>query len=155
MTDETHQTVSLPEERELALPQIDRIIVKDVKERIILRRGKRKFNNLAHKIRKNRAATTSHWFQVSDVGNGHVIRKLEEIVPLLITVHGAGAKSATTISLHVTVDSGGSADELRALAVQLPVVVQIVNVKFTSPPANLEDILIRDRVTLLGYNLKR
>src|SRR5215469_6857670 len=85
-----HQSVSFSDESQLLLPKLNRIVIQDVKKRIILCSRERKFDDFSYEIRHNRTTTAAHWFQVRDVRNGHIVGKLEEIIPVLLSIHRPG-----------------------------------------------------------------
>src|SRR5437667_5740022 len=59
MDQKTHQAMSLRDESNLSLPEIYRVLVEDVEERVILRRGQRQLQNSADEERHHGAAAAS------------------------------------------------------------------------------------------------
>jgi hypothetical protein len=66
MNDETDEAVLLPDHRDLTLPEIDRIGVEDVEERVVLRRSQWKLEEPAEEEWHDRAAAAALGFEVSD-----------------------------------------------------------------------------------------
>src|SRR6266404_9375002 len=142
MRNKTHQSVSASHERQLLLPQVNRIVIHDVKEGIILRQRERKFEDFADKIWHHRATATSHWFQVRNVRNGHVVGELEDVVPILVTVHGPSPKSPGVVSAQIAIYLFRAAFKLLPFTVQAPVVIEIVDIEFEATPSDLTNIFI-------------
>src|SRR5258707_861870 len=90
----THQSVSSPDESQLFLPKLQRIVIQNMKERIILSGSERKLEDFANEIRHNRATATAQRFQMGDVWNRHVVRKVKGIIPVFISIHCPGAEAA-------------------------------------------------------------
>src|SRR5262245_26287040 len=92
MRDEANQTVPRENELDLSLPKSDRVVADDVKERIILGRRERQFQDVADEVRHHRTAAAALWLEMSDVRHRHVVREFEGAVPLLLPIHGSGPK---------------------------------------------------------------
>ena len=117
VNNKAHESLSYSDEIKLLRPQIDRIVIQDVKERIVLHCHDRKLDDFANEIGHDRAAATAHWFQMRDVGNGHVVGKFENVIPILSAIHRAGAKTSGAVPVHVAVDFCCSACKFVALSV--------------------------------------
>src|SRR5258708_13322465 len=89
----THHSVSSPDESQLFLPKVQRIVIQNMKERIILSGSERKLEDFANEIRHNRATATAQWFQMGDVWNRHVVRKVQRIIPVFISLHSPAPKA--------------------------------------------------------------
>ena len=69
MRNETDQAVSRPNQIDLLLPQADRVIPQDVKERIVLNRCQRQLKNVADEVRHHCATAAPLRFEVCDIGH--------------------------------------------------------------------------------------
>src|SRR5438094_2604666 len=125
-----------------------------MKNRVILTGGKGNFEDPSNKIGHHRAAPAALWFKVRHVGYGHVVGKLKRIVPVLVAIHGARAKPARIVSLHIFVDSIGLPQKLRLLPEKAAVVIQVMNVKFEAAASNFAHKAVRNLVALLGHDLE-
>src|ERR1700737_798835 len=117
MGNKAHQPVSLTQERQLLLPKIYRIVVENMEERIILGGGERQLDYFTDKVRHHRAASASHGFKMSDIGDRHIIRKFEDVVPILIPIHGPRAKTLAIVFAHVFINFSSAPDKFVAFAV--------------------------------------
>src|SRR5882762_7408099 len=126
-----------------------------MKERIILCGCQRKFDDFAYEIRHHRATAAAQWFEVCDVRNGHIVRKFEDVVPILLSIHGPGAKALSLVLVHVAVDFCRPARKFHTLSEETTIVIQVVDIEFTSAASDSGDILGRNLVTLLWDNLIR
>ena len=86
MDDKAHQSMLCPDYRDLLSPKTGRIVAQDMKKRVILSRGYRKFDNIADKERKNRATTASLWIQVRHIRDRHIVREIQRIKPINIPI---------------------------------------------------------------------
>src|SRR5208283_5157995 len=133
MNDEGDQPVMFPDEGNLLFPQFDRVVIENLKERVVLRARHRKLNDLSNEIRHDGAATASLRVEMGHVGNRHIIGELESVIPVRVAVEDAGSKALGAILPGIVVDALRSAQKLRMLSVQTAVVLQIVNVHFEAP----------------------
>ncbi len=77
------------------------------------------------------------------IRSGHVIGKLKRVIPIKVPVHGSRPKPASVIFSDVTVDFLGPAQKLGVLAIEISIVVEIVDIEFKAPVANLLNVAFR------------
>src|SRR5215469_3384866 len=82
MDDEIHETMVLHDQGDLLLPPVERIVVENVKQGVVLGHRHRKFEQFSVKERKDSAASTALRVKMRHIGDGHVIREIQCVVPL-------------------------------------------------------------------------
>src|SRR5271156_961974 len=132
MSYETYESISFPNEIQLHLPQVERMIIHDIEQRIILGGGERQFQNFPDKKRHHRTATAALRLQMSHGRYGHIVGKLVRIVPLEIAVHDSCTEPSSAKLFDVFINFLGSLQECVALVVESAVMAQIMHVDFTS-----------------------
>ena len=76
MNNYLHEAVFFPDEGNLLLPNLDRVVLQNVKKRVILHHSHWKFQHLSVEERKNGATASSLGIQMRHVGNRHVIGEI-------------------------------------------------------------------------------
>src|SRR5580704_18778555 len=104
MDNEANEAGFPPDKGDLLLPEPGRVVVQDIKKRIILDCGKRQFQDLADKEGENGATTALLRFQMSHIRNGHVIREVKRVMPIRISIHQSRAKTLRAESAPVGID---------------------------------------------------
>src|SRR5262245_48592622 len=155
MRNEAGEAVSLRDELELFLPQLDRMVFEDLKERVVLRGRQRQLDHFARKKWKHGAAAAALSLEVPHIGNRHVVRKIERLQPFEIAIQGSRTEAGCAEAPPVHVDAPGPPDELVAIHEQPTVVIQIVDIYLASTPADGVEKSLRHLVTTLGHDLKR
>src|SRR5271154_4883482 len=107
MRNETDKSVSFPDQGNLLLPEINRIVIQYLEQRIVLASGQRNLQYLADKVRKDCTAAAALRFQVRYVWHGHVVGKLVGVVPIEIAIHDSRAEALRAEFLDVLVDFPG------------------------------------------------
>src|SRR5437016_1926809 len=121
MRDETHKSVFLPNQVELFLPEVNRIVVQYLEERIILSSGKGQFEDLSDKKRHHCAAAAALRLQMGNIWHGHVVGKLVCVVPIEIAVHDSRTEAARAEFLDALINFLGSLEEYLSLLILLPI----------------------------------
>src|ERR1044071_656483 len=103
-----------------------------MKQRIILNGCQRHFDDLADEIRHDRAATTTLWFKMRDIGDRHVERDIQLFEPFLLAQHGAGTKTLGLQPAQVPVDLCCALGKLLSVVEKITVVVQVVEIGLES-----------------------
>src|SRR6516165_10008424 len=124
-----------------------------MKKRVILCGSKWEFDDPAYEIGHNRTTSATQWFKMGDVRNGHVVGKLEDIVPFLLSIHRPGAETSRVVPSRIAVNSSGPSCKFCALPVETSVMIQVMDIEFTSAAANSTNIFIWNVVTLLRDDL--
>jgi len=109
---DTNQPMVSLDTSDLFFPKFDGIITQDIEECVVLRTGKWKLDDLSDEVGHYRAAATVLRVEMRHVGNRHVIRELEDVVPVCVAVEDAGAKPLGTVFFGVIVDAIRPAQEL-------------------------------------------
>src|ERR1700733_6490593 len=68
VSNEAHQPVSFTDELKLRFPEIDRVIIQYLEDRVVLARSERDLQNFADKVRENSAASPSLRFEMCNIG---------------------------------------------------------------------------------------
>src|SRR2546426_8938399 len=97
----------LANEGDLPLPEINRIIIQDMKERVILSCGEGQLQNFVDKEGHYGAAAAPLGIQMRDIGNRHVVGKIQRVEPLWIAVERTGAETDRSEFLPKPVDRYG------------------------------------------------
>src|SRR6267378_4841482 len=153
MSQKADQPISSPNETQLLFPQINRVVLQYVKERIVLSSCEREFQDLPDEIGHYGATTAPQRLQMSNIRNRHVIRKLEQLVPFLLPIHRPGTKPVCAEPAKIAVDAGSPASELCSLQVKASVVIQIVDIEFAPSASDSMDIFVLHFITLFRDDL--
>src|SRR5215472_17908905 len=86
MDNDVDQSMALQDELDLLFPEIERVIVQDVKQRVVLRDRNRQLHKFLDEIWHHRTASASLRIEMPDVRYGRIVRKVECVVPFLITI---------------------------------------------------------------------
>ena len=97
--DKTRQAMFLGDQGDLPFPEINRVVVQNVEEQIVLRGGQRQLENLADEKGEDGAAVASLRLQVSEIGDRHVVGEVQRLEPLWLAVHPAKPRSPTSFTL--------------------------------------------------------
>src|SRR5690242_17568088 len=120
------QTMFCHDAARLALPQVNRIVLQDVEERIILSRCDGQLQDIADKKRHYGTATASLAFQMAYIRNGRVIFEVQSSIPVRVAIKDGRTKATRSILSSITIDLFRSAQELLPVAEEISVMVQIV-----------------------------
>ena len=108
------------------------MLAENVKERIVLNGCQRQFKYVADEIWHHRAAAAALRFQVSYIRHRHVVRELIRSVPIEVAVHSSCAEAARAESLGVFIDLSRSLEKILLLLIEVPIMVQIMDIEFES-----------------------
>ena len=126
-----------------------------MKDRIILAGGQRQFEYLAYEKWEDRATPAAFRFQMGNAGERHIVGKLISIIPIERPVHGSRTKSLCVVFMPVTVNFARPAEKLLAFPVEIPVVIQVVDIELESPLADSLNIFVGHFITIFRNNLER
>ena len=70
------------------------------------------------------------------VGNRHVVRKLERVIPICIAVKNPGAEPLGSEVAGIVVDTFRAAQEFRTVSVQAAIMFEVVNIDFKTAAGN-------------------
>src|SRR5438105_8650326 len=101
---------------DLLFPQLRGILIEDVEQGIVLRRGDRQLQGLTDEKWHHRATATSLWVQMTNAWHRHVISKVQGLIPILISVENGGTKAGGSVISAVSIDSFGAAEKEFAIA---------------------------------------
>src|ERR1700678_244228 len=155
MRDKTHQAVSLAQQGELLLPKVNRIVVQDLKERIILTGRQRYLQYFADEIGENGATTSTLRLKMSHVGHGHVVGHFISVVPIQVAIHHSRAETVGGEFFYVTINFLGPLQEQLALLIELAIVIEVVDVEFESAATDEGNVFVGNFVALFRDNLER
>jgi len=150
MDDEAHEAVAGEDERGLAFPDFDGVVVEDVEEGVVLDVGDGDFEEVADEVRHDGAAAAALRIEVGDVGDGHVVGEVELVEPVLIAVEDSGAETGGTEFAAVVVDFGDAFEELGAVVVEMAVVVEVVDGDFVAAGVDGVDVRVVNFVAFFG-----
>src|SRR5258707_6565809 len=154
MHNEANQTVLLKNKFDLLLPKIHRVLAEDIEQSVVLRGHDGNFQDFANKVRLSRAAAARLRIEMADIRPRHVVGAIEEFVPIEISIQNAGTITGGVEFPAVVVDASDAAKEFLAIAEEIPVMVEIVNVDLEAALAEGTQKLIGDFVADFGNNLK-
>src|SRR5215469_6416574 len=89
-----------------------------------------------------------------DVRYGRIVRKVERVVPFLITVEHSGSETFGPETLPVGIDLYRPLVKCFAVAVEMPVMVEIVYGHLESPLPNGVNVRRTDFISFFRHNLK-
>src|SRR5580704_2605626 len=101
----TGHSMLLADQPDLLLPKIRRVLLKDMKESVVLRCSHRDLENLSNKIRLAGTTAAGLGIQVAHIGHRHVVREIEFIVPIQVPVEHARAIAEGFELLAIVIDS--------------------------------------------------
>src|SRR5665213_2847735 len=125
-----------------------------MEKRIVLASGQREFQNLPDKIRHDGATSAALRFEPRRVGYGHIVGELESIEPILIAIHGSGAKATRLVLVHVRIDFLGSPKKLLPFLEKAPIMVQVMHVEFEAAAPDTRYLVLSHLITLFRNHLK-
>src|SRR5579859_2640674 len=117
MNYEAYQPMLVANQGDLLLPKLRGVITQNVEERVVLRAGHGKLDDVSDKVWHHRAAAATLRIEMCHVGNRHVIGELESVVPVCVTVEDTGAKPLGAVFPCVFVDALRTAQELRMIGI--------------------------------------
>jgi hypothetical protein len=148
------EAVLLTNEGNLPFPQIERVLTQKIEKGVVLRGGQRQLEKTTIDIRKHRAASAALWLEVRDIGNRHVVLKLELSTPLLIPIHHPRAKSLCRELPTISVDGADTVPEFSLTSKQVVIMTKIVHVDFVTPTSDLGQKCMQNGVRALRNNLE-
>src|ERR1700693_5478848 len=102
---ETGHSMLLKDQPDLLLPKIRGVLLKDMKESVVLRCSHRDLKHSSNKVRLRSATTSGLGIQVAHVGHRHVVREIEFVVPIQVPVEHARAIADGFELLAIVIDS--------------------------------------------------
>src|SRR3989442_632138 len=111
MNEKAGQAVLLCDGGDLSLPQFDRVVVQDVEQGIILGRRERKLEDPPDEERHQAATAASLSIQMPYAREGHVVGKLQGVLPSRVSVEHARTEPTCTISPCIFIDPFSAAQE--------------------------------------------
>jgi len=154
VNDETDQAVLLQDQFDLLLPKIHGVLAQDVEKSVVLSGNDRNFQNFSDEVRLGGAAATALGIEVADVGNGHVVGIIKEFVPVEIAIKNAGAVADRAELAAVFVDAGDAAKKFFAVAEQVAIMIEVVDVNLETAVAEALQIFVGDIVAAFRDDLK-
>src|SRR5689334_21820975 len=137
MNNEAGQSVLFENLRNFELPKCGGVLIENVKEGVVLSGGNRQFQDFAHEVWHYGTASAALWIQMRCIGHGHVVRKIEGVVPCEIAIEGSRAKPEGTKGPAVMINAASPLEELRLARKEPSVMIQIVDIDFKPSGANL------------------
>src|SRR5262245_55924674 len=128
MDQQTGQTVSFHNGVELVSPNINRVVVQDVEQRVVLGRREGKLQHTSDEKRHQAATPAPLRLETPGAGHRHVVGELEGVIPCEVSIEAARAEAAGAVDPSVLVDLPRSQAEIVMVGEQPPVMVQIVDV---------------------------
>src|ERR1700683_1304032 len=141
MHDETDQTTASKDLVAFRFPKVNRVIAEHVKQGVILGHSKWKFQDFPDAIRHYGATAAALRFQVSYVGDRHIIGYVQRFEPFLVPIHGARSKTLRLKMAQRFVDFRHLPEELGAVLEERSVVFQIVNIHFKPTTTNSLEVV--------------
>src|ERR1035441_4003044 len=93
MNDEARQAILLHNKLDLVFPKVNRTLIQNMEQHVVLRGGDREFQDVVDKIRHHGAAATMLGIKVRHIGHRHVEGKIKSVVPLRFSVKHRRTKS--------------------------------------------------------------
>ena len=90
-----HEAMFFSDQCALLFPQVDRSIPEYVEQRPVLGGRQRQFQDISDEVRHHRTTAAPLRFEVTDVGDGHVVRELKVPIPFDIAIHHGRSESGS------------------------------------------------------------
>src|SRR5947207_637742 len=139
---------------DLLLPQGGRVVVQEVEQRIILDRRERKLQDPPDKEGHEAATTAALRVQMRGARHGHVVGKLQGVIPILVSIEPARTKAECPISPAICIDPLDPAEECVMPREELAVVVEVMDVDLEAAISDLLEEPFSDRITFLRHDLE-
>ena len=140
------EAMLLADERDLLLPEVQRVVASQSEENVVLHRGERELDDALHPVRHYRTTAAELHLKVTGVGDRHVVFKIEGAIPLLIAVEDSGAEAAGTEISGMPVDLRSAAQESSVIDEEFAVVIEVVDIDLKAALAHSRDQALRKRV---------
>src|SRR5579859_2776780 len=154
MNDEAGQSVLFENLGNFELPKGGGILIENVKKGVVLSGGDRQFQDLADKVRHHGTTAAALWIEMRCIGHGHVVRKIECVVPCEIAIEGSRAKPEGAEGPAVLINAADPLEEQGLADKQLSVVIQIVHIDFKPSRTKVREKRGTKGVALLRNQLK-
>ncbi len=151
MDDEAEKTVFGENGFNLALPEINGVALKDVVEAVILGGHDRKFQDAADEEGLGGATAAGLRFEMAGIGDGHIVGKIEGVIPIEIAIEDAGTIAGGAELPDAGIDARGAAKKLIAILEEIAIVIEVVDIDFKSAFAKEREETPGD-VVALGRN---
>src|SRR5208282_5252269 len=127
MDDEAHKPMFFHNELDLPFPEVDRVFLENVEQRVILGYSHRQFQNVPNEIWHNGTTPTSLRIQVRHIWNRHIVSEVERVVPYLLAIEYPCAEANSAVFLSIGIDLGRTLAKLLLGPIQVPIMIQVVN----------------------------
>src|SRR5258708_2496033 len=133
MHDEAGQAVLVGDHVELTFPEVDRVVMQDVEQGIVLDGRDRELEDPPDEERHYATAATTLRIQVRDARHRHIVGEVKRVVPGLVAIESSRAKPECAEFLAVLIDALHPAEEDVMPLKEAPVMIEVVDVDLESP----------------------
>lgn len=154
MDDKAEEAVAAQNDFDLAVPEVQGIGSKNVMEAIVLDAHDGKLEDFSNEERLGGATAAGLRFEMTGVGNGHVVGKFEGVVPIQVAVEDAGAVAGRVKLPGVKIDACRAPQKFLAIAEQIAIVIDVVDIDFEAALSKEKQKVWRDGVALFWDDLE-
>src|ERR1700744_4354308 len=108
-----------------------------MEKNVVLSRGYRDFQDVANKVGHDSTAAATLRIQMCDVGYGHVVGKVESVIPIEVSIKDGGTEALGIVLPPIAIYLFDAVKELLSLSKQITIMVEVLNVSFELSFAHL------------------
>src|SRR5437667_6946394 len=154
MHDEAGQAVMFGDRLELALPEVDRVVVQDVEQGVVLGGRERELEDPAQEKGHQAAAAAPLRLQVPDARHRHVVGEVESVVPGLVAIEPARAEPERAEFSSVFINTLCPTEKGLTIRKESPIVIEVVDVDLEPATPHLFEEGLGNRIPILRYDLE-
>ncbi len=124
-------------------------------EAVVLRGHDGKFKDAADEERLGGATAAGLRLEMAGIGDGHIVGKIEGVVPIEIAIEDAGTIAGSAELPDAGVDARGAAKEFIAILEEVAIMIEVVDIDFKSALAKERQKSLGDLVAPGRNNLER
>src|ERR1700735_2118290 len=132
MNDEAPQAILPHNNLDLVFPKVDRTLIQNMEQHVVLRGGDGEFQDFVDKIRHHGATATPLGVKVRHVGHRHIEGKIKSLVPQWVSVKHCGTKSLCLVIGDVAIDECSPSLKFFPIVKQPTIVVEVLDANLES-----------------------
>src|SRR5438309_1598266 len=125
-----------------------------MKQAVVLYCRSGKLQDLVNEKWRNRATAPSLGFQRTHTRNRHIVGKIQRTKPVYIAIENSGTKAGGPELSAVSVDALGAPQEQLAIAEEMTIMIQIMDVNLKISLTYVIEERMWNRVFAFGYNFE-
>src|SRR3974390_2240326 len=102
-----------------------------MEQHVVLHGRERQLEQVPDEVGHDRTAAAALRIKMRDIGNRHVEREIEILVPLRPPIQNSGPKSGRSVLFAIAIDRGSAASKFFPVIKKSTVVIQVLDADFT------------------------